>query len=65
MSWNTATPPTDPTRTNYVFKNWYNAAEGGTVLSSITGSANPGDVLTLYAHWNPIYHITINRSRSF
>ena len=60
MPWFFAPKPTNPTRTNYVFKDWYNAAEGGTVLSSIDGQANPGDVLTLYAHWNPIYHITIN-----
>lgn len=60
MQWSAVKRPTNPTRTNYVFKDWYNAAEGGTVLRSITGRANSGDVLTLYAHWNPIYHITIN-----
>ena len=40
-----------PTRDGYDFAGWYDAKEGGNLVSSIDGSKLTGDI-TLYAHWN-------------
>jgi uncharacterized repeat protein (TIGR02543 family) len=42
-----ATFPSSPTRTGYIFAGWYTAASGGTQVTSYTGSSN----VEYYAHW--------------
>ncbi len=52
-----ATFPTNPTRTGYTFAGWYTEAEGGTKVTSYTGTSD----ITYYAHWTPnIYKITLD-----
>ena len=44
-----ATFPSSPSRTGYVFAGWYTAASGGTQVTSYTGTS----AVTYYAHWTP------------
>ena len=51
--------PTFPTKSiaGYIFEGWYTEAEGGTKVTSYTGTSD----ITYYAHWTPnIYKITLD-----
>ncbi|MDR1215063.1 MAG: InlB B-repeat-containing protein [Treponema sp.] len=54
----TDTPPTEPTRTNYVFGGWYTEKSGGgsafTADTIITGN------ITIYAKWINLYTVTFD-----
>ena len=40
-----------PTRTNYVFDNWYSSAVGGYLIGAAGGNFTPSSSVTIYAHW--------------
>ncbi|MBD5444005.1 MAG: hypothetical protein HDR29_00455 [Lachnospiraceae bacterium] len=42
-----------PTRAGYVFAGWYDAKEGGSLVSSVDGRTMTAD-MTVYAHWNAL-----------
>lgn len=47
-----------PTRTDYIFKGWYTAAAGGTLVDGNTAVTDRNDH-TLYAHWEVIPSYTV------
>lgn len=49
--------PAAPTRDGWEFAGWYNAATGGTRIYADTHISQD---MTLYAHWTPIYTITLD-----
>jgi uncharacterized repeat protein (TIGR02543 family) len=40
-----------PTRSNYVFDNWYSSAVGGYLIGAAGGNFTPTGSVTIYAHW--------------
>jgi uncharacterized repeat protein (TIGR02543 family) len=40
-----------PTRTNYVFDNWYSSAVGGYLIGAADANFTPTSSVTIYAHW--------------
>ena len=40
-----------PTRSNYVFDNWYSSAVGGFLIGAADGNFTPTGSVTIYAHW--------------
>ena len=46
-----------PMRDGYVFDNWYTGMTDGTIVTSLY---NVDEDKTLYAHWKPIYTVTLN-----
>ena len=51
-----------PTKTDYRFLGWYDAASGGSKVADAGVSYTPSDDVTLYAHWQwaPKYTVTYN-----
>jgi uncharacterized repeat protein (TIGR02543 family) len=54
----TATEPTDPTRTGFEFAGWY--TDDTTFLNLYNFANEVTEEITLYAKWNEIYDITYN-----
>lgn len=51
VSGNKVVKPTDPTRTNYIFRGWYTDADYTTAWNFTTGTVT--EDMTLYAKWEP------------